>query len=245
MNSSVNLHAFSTGARPIWESDVFKELVLSNSLSATPSREKPHAMTLDDLIHSLGIMTGQLAALFAGGAATQMKQVVQRTHMSFAKMMEMIGPGGATLKDVTTPTKEGKNPWFEYLNTFVLAIKALMPSMHLITPMGSKGGNMIFVLHCDSMEHFTLAVCTTGEDSPMLIRNIPVGRPAAPPSPAPPGGPHPPPQSTQALTLHPRPRPCPTRSHAASSPPTHRYCVGGARARQLHLVGAAPRHFLL
>ena len=84
--------------------------------------------------------------------------------------------------------------FFELLTTFVAQIKSLTPGACLVLPGGFKGGLLLYVLHMDSFEEFTLGVCSTGDgleyhptridpasgdaqfNSPLLIWHIPAHR---------------------------------------------------------------------
>ena len=56
--------------------------------------------------------------------------------------------------------------YLDFLTSFVAMVKTLTPGNSLVIPAGWKGGNIVYVLHCNNFETFTLAVCSTGEVRP-------------------------------------------------------------------------------
>ena len=53
---------------------------------------------------------------------------------------------------------------FEMLTTLVAQVKGMTPGASMVVPGGFKGGYILYVLHCDSFEEFTVAVCCTAEE---------------------------------------------------------------------------------
>ena len=53
--------------------------------------------------------------------------------------------------------------YLDFLTSFVAMVKTLTPGNSLVIPAGWKGGNIVYVLHCNNFETFTLAVVSTGE----------------------------------------------------------------------------------
>ena len=136
--------AFSTGARPVWESACYRELVLGESLSSgKPDAEKlaPPKMVLGTLCESLAIVAAQLGALCKGGGATPIKQPLAKVQTTFGRAVEMCA-SFKTVQDNTT--------FYELLTTFVAQVKAITPGCSLVIPGGYKGGFVVYVLHCES-----------------------------------------------------------------------------------------------
>ena len=90
LNTSMLSNAFSTGARPIWENDTYRHLVLANSLAKSPNEQQAQGqLTIAGVIDAIGILTAQLGALNSGGIGAAIKPVLARAHASFARMMEL------------------------------------------------------------------------------------------------------------------------------------------------------------
>ena len=53
--------------------------------------------------------------------------------------------------------------FFELLTTLVSQVKALTPGSSIVIPGGFRGGLLLYVLHADSFEECTLAVCASGD----------------------------------------------------------------------------------
>ena len=49
------------------------------------------------------------------------------------------------------------------LTTLVSQVKALTPGSSIVIPGGFRGGLLLYVLHADSFEECTLAVCASGD----------------------------------------------------------------------------------
>ena len=180
-------NAYSTGTRPCWELDTFQKLVLGNSLLTTAAEQpaEVHERTITGALDAIGVLTAQLAALSVGGQGATVKPTLARTHASFARMTEL---GGAMKAVVDNQT------FLEFLTSFVTVIKALTPGSSMVVPGGWNGAVVIYVLHCDSFESYTLAICSTAEglqyhptrideatgalqhNTPLLIRDIPAHR---------------------------------------------------------------------
>ena len=135
---------FSTGARPVWESSCYKELVLADSLAGNPKAPAPpppQKVSLATLVDSLTIVSSQLATLNKSSAGAAIKQSVARVHSTFSRCVEMCG-SVKTVHDHTT--------FYELLTNFVAQVKALTPGSSVLMPGGFKGGNLVYVLHCES-----------------------------------------------------------------------------------------------
>eukprot|EP00966_Prymnesium_polylepis_P222331 5143886-Prymnesium_polylepis.1 len=81
------------------------------------------------------MVSGQLAALAAGGEGAHIKQVIARTHASFARMAEL----GASMKAVVD-----HSTYLDFLTSFVAVVKSLTPGSSLVVPGGWKGGALIY-----------------------------------------------------------------------------------------------------
>ena len=181
--------AFSTGERPVWDSPIFRDLVLGNSLAggAAAVNEKPAEKAgVKQLSDSLGLLTAQLYVLSNSSTlAPALKPVVGRVHAAFSRSMD-------TCRAI--PQVSDQASFFEVLSSFVAKVRAMQPGSVLVVPGGWKGGLVCYVLHCESFESFNLAVCSTqdglqyhpmridpatGElqfNAPFLLRGIPAHR---------------------------------------------------------------------
>ena len=181
--------AFSTGERPVWDSPIFRDLVLGNSLAggAAAANKKPAEKAgVKQLSDSLGLLTAQLYVLSNSSTlAPALKPVVGRVHAAFSRSMD-------TCRAI--PQVSDQASFFEVLSSFVAKVRAMQPGSVLVVPGGWKGGLVCYVLHCESFESFNLAVCSTqdglqyhpmridpatGElqfNAPFLLRGIPAHR---------------------------------------------------------------------
>ena len=177
-------NAYSLGALPMWEYESFRDKILGRSLDGASAASAPPAkMTLPALSESVKMVQAQLRALFESEAAAAMKQPIGRIHASFSQLSELCRMLDS-IKDHTG--------MFEMLTTLVAQVKGLTPGASMVVPGGFKGGYILYVLHCDSFEEFTVAVCCTAEEglafhparidpatgstqfnTPLLIRKIP------------------------------------------------------------------------
>ena len=181
--------AFSTGERPVWDSLIFRDLVLGNSLTggAAAANEKPAEKAgVKQLSDALGMLTAQLYVLSNSNTlAPALKPVVGRVHAAFSRSMD-------TCRAI--PQVSDQASFFEVLSSFVAKVRAMQPGSVLVVPGGWKNGLVCYVLHCESFESFNLAVCSTqdglqyhpmridpatGElqyNAPLLLRGIPAPR---------------------------------------------------------------------
>jgi hypothetical protein len=92
------------------------------------------------------------------------------------------------------PSVKDPESFYSLLAPFVARIKALEPGSVLVVPAGWRTGVVMLVLHCDSIDYFSLAVVTavdgishhpmrtnpaTGmpqHNSPLLLRRVPAAR---------------------------------------------------------------------
>ena len=181
--------AFSTGERPVWDSPIFRDLVLGNSLAggAAAVNEKPAEKAgVKQLSDSLGLLTAQLYVLSNSSTlAPALKPVVGRVHAAFSRSMD-------TCRAI--PQVSDQASFFEVLSSFVAKVRAMQPGSVLVVPGGWKNGLVCYVLHCESFESFNLAVCSTQDglqyhpmridpatgdlqfNAPFLLRDIPAHR---------------------------------------------------------------------
>ena len=177
--------AFSTGERPVWDSPIFKELVLGNSLSA--GADKPHEKAgVKQLGDSLGLLTAQLYVLSNSTTlAPSLKTIVGRVHAAFSRSLDTVR---------AIPQVHNQETFYEVLSSFVAKVRAMQPGSVIVVPGGWKQGLVCYVLHCESFESFNLAVCSTHDglqyhpmridpatgdlqfNSPFLFRDIPAQR---------------------------------------------------------------------
>ena len=149
-------NAYSLGALPIWEYESFRDKILGRSLDgAAAAAAAPPKLTLPALAESVKMVQAQLRALFESEAAAAMKQPIGRIHASFSQLSELCRMLDS-IKDNTG--------MFEMLTTFVAQVKGLTPGSSMVVPGGYKNGYVLYVLHCDSFEYFSLAVCCTNEE---------------------------------------------------------------------------------
>ena len=84
--------AFSTGERPVWDSPIFRDLVLGNSLAggAAAANEKPAEKAgVKQLSDSLGLLTAQLYVLSNSSTlAPALKPAVGRVHAAGEEVAE-------------------------------------------------------------------------------------------------------------------------------------------------------------
>ena len=177
---------YTTGPEPVWSKEVFKELVLARSLEGGVTQlPPPPKLTLDALHEALALLKVQLRTLFESEAAGSLNQPVGRVHKAFEDAVEM--------SRLFSQIKDHAG-FFELLTTVVSRVKALTPGSSLVIPGGFKGGLLLYVLHCDSFDESTLAICSAAEglefhparidpatggaqfNSPLLIPHIPSQR---------------------------------------------------------------------
>ena len=186
--------SYATGAEPLWENATFADLVLGRSLDggATPLPAPPK-LSLTQLADSIKLVMFQTRSLFESEAAVALKQPLGRLHAALERAAELT----RTFSGVSDHAG-----FFELLTTFVAQVKTLTPGASLIVPGGYQQGSLkkgthsflMYVLHCDSFEEYTLAICSTGDgmeyhptrldpatgavqfNSPLLLRMIPAHR---------------------------------------------------------------------
>ena len=178
--------AFSTGERPVWDSPIFRDLVLGNSLTGGAAAKKPARAGVKQLSDALGMLTAQLYVLINSSTlAPALKPVVGRVHAAFSRSMD-------TCRAI--PQVSDQASFFEVLSSFVAKVRAMQPGSVLVVPGGWKNGLVCYVLHCESFESFNLAVCSTQDglqyhqmridpatgdlqyNAPLLLRGIPAPR---------------------------------------------------------------------
>ena len=143
--------AFSTGERPVWESPIYRDLVLGNAFN-TGNEKPPNKPGVKQLADSLGLLTAQLYVLSNSNTlAPALKPVIGRVHAAFARSMEAC----RTLPQVTD-----QQSFYEMLSSFVAKVRGMQPGSVLIVPGGWKNGLVCYVLHCASYEDFSMAVCS-------------------------------------------------------------------------------------
>ena len=178
--------SWAVGDRPIWEYAVVQDLILAQSLEGGPTPlTPPPALTLASLLESMFLMKQSLRALFESEAGVQLKPVIGRVHSAFERAIELT-KAFSNVKDTAG--------FFEMLTNVVSQVKALTPGSSFVFPGGFKGGLLMYVLHMDTFEECTLAVCTAGEglhyhpsridpatgatqfNTPLLLRHVPMHR---------------------------------------------------------------------
>ena len=181
-----NTPTWSVGDKPIWEYEAVKDLILARSLDGGPTPlPAPPALTLGALTESLQLMMSSLRTLYESEAGASLKQCIGQVHAAFQRATEITS--------VFSSVKDHAG-FFELITTLVSQVKALTPGTSLVIPGGFKGGLVMFVLHADSFEECTLAVCASSEgleyhparidpssgatqyNTPLLIRRIPTHR---------------------------------------------------------------------
>jgi hypothetical protein len=178
--SGIGAPAWSAGDKPVWEYGAVKDLILARSLEGAPTRESvaqqggsaaPSAqpLTQANLTEGLQLMHHSLRSLFESEAAVSLKQVVGQVHACFERAVGLMAIF-AQVKDHAS--------FFELLTTLVSQIKSLTPGASVVIPGGFKGGLLLYVLHADSFEECTLAVCAVADG----LEYHPCA-PPAPPSP--------------------------------------------------------------
>ncbi len=219
---------YSTGSRPLWESAVFRDLVIQGSYSGGKAETKHEKLTLEAYLESFSLVAAQLGTLNSSAAGGPMKNAVARVHAAFVRAIEV------SRYMVKVSDNAG---FFEVLTTFVASVKGLSPGQTMVVPAGFKGGVLTYVLNCDTYDSFTLAVCSTQHGleyhpvrlddktgavmyhSPMLITNIPVRprrRPSHSPGRAPSRAPSRAPAPHTPRPPHPAPRRLRARRRTAS-----------------------------
>ena len=153
----------------------------------------PPRLNLAQLTETIRLVMCAARSLFESEAAEVLKQSVGRLYSTLERAAEITKTFSAISDHAG---------FFELLTTFVAQVKTLSPGTSLIVPGGFQEGTnkkgthslLMYVLHCDSFEEFTLAVCTTAGgleyhptrldpatgavqfNSPLLIRHIPAHR---------------------------------------------------------------------
>ena len=129
--------AFSTGERPVWESPIYRDLVLGNAFNAG-NEKAPSKPGVKQLADSLGLLTAQLYVMSNSNTlAPALKPVIGRVHAAFSRSMEAC----RALPQVTD-----QQSFYEMLSSFVAKVRAMQPGSVLIVPGGWKNGLVCFVL---------------------------------------------------------------------------------------------------
>jgi len=183
---------YSTGDTPLWENPIFADVVLGRSLDdGKRGLPPPPKLTVGSLVESINLVMFQTRFLFEDPqTAGALKQTLGRIYSALERAAGMTKTFSA-ISDMSG--------FFELLTTFVAQVKTLTPGASIIVPGGFQEGSlkrgthslMMYVLHCDSFEEFTLAICSTGDgleyhparidpatgatqyNSPLLLRKIP------------------------------------------------------------------------
>ena len=116
--------------------------------------EAPPPLTLQTLIESEQLVMASLKALFESEAGQALKPVIGRVYQAFERAIE--------LTKVFSAVKDHAG-FFELLTTMVSQVKALTPGSSIVVPGGFKGGLLLYVLHMDTFDECTLAICASGE----------------------------------------------------------------------------------
>ena len=115
----------------------------------------PSDSKLSKVMDAIKLMGVQLAALGESASASgTLRRSAQRVHAAFGRCNDLCRMAGLVTDHPT---------FYELLTTFTAAVKALSPGNVLVFPGGWKGGNLIYILHCITYDHFTLAVCSSGD----------------------------------------------------------------------------------
>lgn len=183
---------YSTGDTPLWENPIFADVVLGRSLDdGKRGLPPPPKLTVGSLVESINLVMFQTRFLFEDPqTAGALKQTLGRIYSALERAAGMTKTFSA-ISDMSG--------FFELLTTFVAQVKTLTPGASIIVPGGFQEGSLkrgthsliMYVLHCDSFEEFTLAICSTGDgleyhparldpatgatqyNSPLLLRKIP------------------------------------------------------------------------
>ena len=147
--------AWAVGDKPLWEYPAVRQLILARSLEGGPAPAPPYPpLSLAGLTESLQLVSASLRALFESEAAVSLKPCVGRVYSAFERAIE--------LSRVFSGVKDHAG-FFELLTTPVSQVKALTPGSSIVIPGGFRGGLLLYVLHADSFEECTLAVCASGD----------------------------------------------------------------------------------
>jgi hypothetical protein len=174
---------------PIWERPQFVDAIMGSSLSAeAPSPSGPAlgpSCTMGSLIDSLTITASLIGSLQESTTVPVVRAAASKVHVAIKRCLELCSH---------MPSVKDPESFYSLLAPFVARIKALEPGSVLVVPAGWRTGVVMLVLHCDSIDYFSLAVVTavdgishhpmrtnpaTGmpqHNSPLLLRRVPAAR---------------------------------------------------------------------
>lgn len=177
----------------LWESPVFKDLVLGSSLSADPKAPPPARASLAALAMSVDLVTRQLDSLRRSTElAGPLRHVADRVHATFTRSTEICR--------AMPPTPPDPLPMYNLVSAVVAKLRQLAPGTALLVPAGFKDGRLLYVVHLRGRDQrtgqdmFDVAVCSTSDglqyhptrldpasgavqyNSPLLLRDVPASR---------------------------------------------------------------------
>eukprot|EP00966_Prymnesium_polylepis_P205390 4759615-Prymnesium_polylepis.1 len=177
----------------LWESPVFRDLILGSSLSADPKAPPPARASLQALAMSVDLVARQLDALRRSTElGAPIRQAADRVHASFLR--------SADICRAMPPAPPDAEPMYNVVAAVVAKLRQLSPREALLVPAGFKDGRLLYVVHhrgrdqFSSEESFDVAVCSTCDgltyhparldpssgavqyNSPLVLRDVPAGR---------------------------------------------------------------------
>ena len=175
----------------LWDSPVFRELVLGSSLAADAKAAVSTRASFQSLAMSVDLVARQLDALRTTTTLSDAIRIVAaRAHASFLRSTDICR--------AMPPTPPEAQPMYSVVASLVGKLRQLAPGEALLVPGGFKDGRLLFVVHHhgrrSGRDTFDLAVCSTGDgllyhparldpasgmvqyNSPLVLREIPSAR---------------------------------------------------------------------
>ena len=108
------------------------------------------------LTAAMELVAQQLRELEASSLmATSIKHVLVRVRGCFTHSIDLC-------RKLPLPSTEPA-PFLDFLSALMQRVRALTPGNSVVLPGGFKDGRVLFVVHCDSTDLFTVAVVSTGD----------------------------------------------------------------------------------